>query len=403
MHHRSMNAAGKILKWAGTAFLSLVVLAAALIAYLNIAHDQPLVLPAPTGPYGVGRTEYDWTDANRIDPLSDRPGEKRELAVWVWYPAPAPQQGSTAPYLPSDWVRARNADQGMAGGIIETRFSSIQTHSFADAPPSGGQSAYPVIIMEPGMGPIPTDYTVYAENLASHGYVVIGVNPTYTSNVIVFPNGRIALRSDKGTIPDSADAAAADQDASRIGRVWTADVLFVMDRLEALNADRSTPFYHRLDLGQLGVFGHSFGGATAASVCKMDARCRAGADLDGTLFSYQASGTLQVPFMFMAEDGCGRDCDTLRQAYSTSGGAAYYLSIRGTRHFNFSDMPLRLPPLSGILLEKMGYIGPIGPARGLEISNAYLVAFFDRSLKGINSQLLEGPSSKYPEVHFEQR
>ncbi len=392
-----------ILRWIGIALLSIIVLIGILIFYLNIAHNQPLTLTSPTGAYSVGRTEYDWTDASRIDTLADSVNVKRELAVWVWYPATGSQNDATVPYLPPNWVTARNNDQGMAGGIIESRFSSIKTHSFANIPLVGAQSTYPVIIMEPGMGPIPTDYTVYAENLASHGYIVVGINPTHTSNLIVFPDGRVALRSQNGTIPDSADAAAADQDASRIGKVWTEDVLFVMDQLQSLNADQSSLFYNKLDLSHIGVFGHSFGGATAAAVCEIDPRCKAGADLDGTLFSYQASATLQAPFMFMAEDNCGKNCDTLRQAYSASNSAAYYLSIKGTRHFNFSDMALRLPPLSSILLRQLGYIGSIQPARGLEISNAYLVAFFDRYLKGTNSELLQSSTSPYPEAQFEKR
>ena len=390
-----------ILRGIGFIILTILVLGIALIVYLNVAHNQPLTLPAPGGSYGVGRIEYDWVDNSRIDPLSDTANAKRELAVWVWYPASVSQNDATVPYLPPDWVAARNKDQGSS--ILESRHSSIHTHSFANVPLAGAQSAYPVIIMEPGMGPIPTDYTVYAENLASHGYFVVGINPTYTSNVIVFPDGRIALRSQAGTIPDSANAAEADADASRIGKVWTEDVLFVMAQLQSLNADQSSLFHNKLDLAHIGVFGHSFGGATAASVCEIDSRCKAGADLDGTLFSYQASKTLQAPFMFMAEDNCDKDCDSLRQAYSASNSAAYYLSIKGTRHFNFSDLPLRLPALTRILFNKLDYIGTIQPERGLGISNAYLAAFFDQYLKGTNSTLLQGSSSDYPEVQFEKR
>ncbi|MGA7193624.1 MAG: hypothetical protein WBW94_08340 [Anaerolineales bacterium] len=376
---------------------------AILVGYLDITYHQPLTLPSPTGTYRVGRTEYDWIDTNRIDPLSNHPNEKRELLVWFWYPADASPRNVAAPYLPSLWVDTLDQDRGIAGKFLESKLSSIQTHSFANVPLADTQSAYPVIIMQPGMGRITPDYTVYAENLASHSYVVAGINPTYTSNVIVFPDGRIALRSEKGTIPDNADATQADQDAGTIGKVWSDDVLFVMDQLQSINADPSSFFYRKLKLSDTGVFGHSFGGATAVSVCKIDARCKAGADLDGTLFSYQASGILKRPFMFMAEDACGTDCDTMRQAYSTSNSAAYYLSIQGTGHFNFSDLPLRLSPLTRILFEQLGVIGSIQPERGLDISNAYLVAFFGQYLNRINLELLHGSSSIYPEVQFENR
>jgi predicted dienelactone hydrolase len=398
----SMKLGKKLLVGIAKVSLASIALAGALAGYLVYWHDQPLVLPSPTGAYHVGRTEFDWVDDNRIDPLSDQANEKRELLVWVWYPAATSEQDTAVPYVPPAGVNARDVDQGI-GRFIESDFSSIQTHSYANAPISETEGAYPVIIMQPGMGPVPTDYTVFAENLASHGYVVVGINPTYTSNVIVFPDGRVALRMAKGTIPDNANAAAADQDASRIGKVWTEDAIFVMDQLRRLDTDPASLFYNKLDLAHIGLFGHSFGGATTASVCKIDARCQAGADLDGTLFSYQADGTLQRPFLFMAEDACGKDCETMRQAYSASISAAYYLSIKGTRHFNFSDLPLRLSPLARFLFNKLGYIGSIQPERGLAISNAYLVAFFDQYLKGANSELLQSPSSAYPDVQFEKR
>ena len=390
----------KILKVISIASLLSVVLVLALSGYLVISHHHSLELPYPTGFYKIGRIEYDWVDNNRIDPLSDKVNEKRELLIWVWYPASV--QGAKAPFLPPTWVKAYDKDQGI-GQFIESDFSSIQIYSFANAPLSKVRNEYPVIIMQPGMGPVPTDYTVIAENLASHGYIVVGINLTYTSNLIVFPDGRVVPHSEKGTIPDSADVTTADADANRIGKVWTDDAVFVIDRLESINTNKSSFFYNKLDLEHIGAFGHSFGGKTAISLCEIDSRCKAGADLDGTAFSNETKGTLHQPFMFMAEDNCGESCETMCQLYNRSDNTAYYLTIKGTKHFNFSDLPLRLLPPARVLFNKAGYIGSIRPERGLEISNAYLVAFFDQYLKGADSDLLQGSSSAYPEVQFSKR
>jgi predicted dienelactone hydrolase len=210
-------------------FLAGIVAVAGFIGYLAIARNSPLQLPAPTGSYPVGRIIYDWQDASRSDPLADQANTPRELEVWVWYPS-ASAGKSSAPYLPPVWVAARNKDQGI-GYLIENDFNRLQTHSFEDVPLATTQATFPILIMEPGMGPIAEDYTIFAENLASHGYIVVGINPTDTSNLIVFPDGRVALRTHKGTIPNSDTSAQFNADGNRIEAVWVKDVLFVMKDL----------------------------------------------------------------------------------------------------------------------------------------------------------------------------
>jgi predicted dienelactone hydrolase len=73
-----------------------------------------------------------------------------------------------------------------------------------------------------------------------------------------------------------------------------------MNQLEKLNsADPSGRFVGKLDLQAIGVFGHSFGGASAAQTCRLDNRCKAGADLDGTLYGDVIQVGLKQPFIFL--------------------------------------------------------------------------------------------------------
>ncbi len=383
--------------------LALILLAVlTLLGYVAIFQKQAVSLPAPSGPYRVGRSEYDWVDTSRTDPLSDQANLKRELLVWVWYPANSSPSGPAAPYLPPEWARAQAADQGL-GRFFYRNPALVQTHSFENAPVSGAQGAYPVILMQPGMGRAVPDYTAYAENLASHGYVVFGINQTYSSDIVVFPDGRIARSTEKGGIPDNADPATLDQDVNRIQKVWVADARFVMDKAQSMAGDPSNPFYKRLDLDRIGLFGHSLGGATAVQVCELDPRCKAAADLDGTLFSDAAQGVVHQPVLFTTEPGCADNCATMRQMVAKTGSAAYYLTVSGTQHFNFSDLPLLLWPPARALFTRLGYVGTIAPVRASQIVNAYLAAFFDQSLNGASPDLLQGSSPAYPEVQFSKR
>ncbi len=49
--------------------------------------------------------------------------------------------------------------------------------------------------MRPGLAALTTDYTTLAEDLASHGYVVVGFDAPYRSEVVVFPDGRVITRA----------------------------------------------------------------------------------------------------------------------------------------------------------------------------------------------------------------
>src|SRR5271157_3528813 len=60
---RLLRVIGKLLKFAILAFLVVVVAIAAFIGYLAIARNAALALPAPTGSYAVGRSEFNWVDS----------------------------------------------------------------------------------------------------------------------------------------------------------------------------------------------------------------------------------------------------------------------------------------------------------------------------------------------------
>jgi predicted dienelactone hydrolase len=373
-----------------------------ILGVLWMYRDRQVVLPTPGGPYPVGRIEYDWMDANRVDPLGDTPGQPRKLSVWIWYPGERTSAPTVpAPYLPPAWVAAREQDAGI-GRLLMQNLVHVQDHSFEQLPLSADKPTYPLLIMQPGLGPVLADYTTLCETLASYGYIVVGSTPTGSAGVVVFQDGDVSRQTQKGNVPDSATLAETHRLLANLIQVWAADDRFILDQVIRLNtADPANRFTRRMNLDAVGVLGHSFGGATAAQFCSLDPRCKAGADLDGYPYGDVTQAGLHQPFLFVwSETGDPKDAAWLRAQQDTDTifqglpQDSLEITIKGTRHFNFLDYAVEFEPV----IRLMDGLGPIDGIYGLKITTTYVRAFFDETLCGIHDPLLD--NSRYPEVQI---
>jgi predicted dienelactone hydrolase len=389
----------RIVRITGYLVLGVVILIGLLIAGLAVRRSIAVSLPAPTGEYPVGRMITQWTDDSRQETLGGS-GGPRKIAVWVWYPS-AQADATPAPYMPTDWASAREADRGV-GSLFFQSLGSVHTHAVEDVPLASQGAPFPVLIFQPGLGPLVPEYTTLAENLASKGYVVIGLNPTYSASLTAL-DGQVIPRSDRGTIPDSATPEEAQQQGERLVAVWAADVRFAIDEAERLNADPDSPFGGKLDMQHIGLWGHSLGGAAALEACYLDTRCTAAADLDGTPFGAVITNGLDKPVLFEWSEVLDRSdpmivkSDRDVAAIFASVPEGYQVTVKGARHFNFTDLAAEFNPVGHLL----GVIGPIDGARGLRISADYLAAFFGKTLRAQDSPLLHESPTSYPEVEFQ--
>jgi predicted dienelactone hydrolase len=186
--------------------------------------------------------------------------------------------------------------------------------------------------------------------------------------------------------------------------MWVSDAQFVADHLEHLNAaDPSGRFTGHLGLQHLGIFGHSFGGATALEFCHDDARCKAGVDLDGAPYGSVVKESLTRPFLFLLSDHGDLSAPepravlgNIKSIYDRIPDGRLLLAIRGTNHMSFSDQAL----LKSQLLMRPLQLLRRGPdaRRGLAITSDYLHTFFDVHLKGASAVLLDQLAKTYPEV-----
>ena len=285
----------------------------------------------------------------------------------------------------------------------------MRVHSTRDPAVSPRRRAYPVAIMRAGSSSSVTNYSTLAEDLASHGYVVVGFDAPYRTDVVVFPDGRVVRRTPENNPEFCLGRAGEEKDhcVDRLLAAWTADIAFVLDRLERLNAG-SGRFAGRLDMTRVGVFGHSFGGATAAQFCSEDSRCKAGIDVDGAPHGSVVRAGIRRPFMFLLSDH-GEASDPVSRRIMGDIQSIYdrlppdgrhRLAIRGASHFAFSDdgALLKSQIVRGTL-RRLGVLGLDG-RRQLAVTAYCVHRFFDACLKEADGPRPEMASPLYPEIQI---
>jgi dienelactone hydrolase len=378
-----------------------------LLGLMWLDHFRETKLPQPTGPFAVGRMTYAWKDPGHTDPLATEPGTARELLAWIWYPA-TQSSHEVEDYLPAPWRTALASHSGVLLTLFVTRdLSRVRAHSIRDAELSPKQNAYPVVLMRAGLAKLTTDYTALAEDLASHGYVVVGFDAPYRTIIVVLPDGRVIERAPQNNA-DLLSGPEQEQLAIELVHAWSADMGLALDQLQRLNeSDPSGKFLGRLDLQRVGVFGHSLGGATALQFCHDESRCKVGIDVDGApLGNVIAQGVTQ-PFMFLLSDH-SREPETetgpvkanIRSIYDRQpGDRRLEIMIRGANHYMFSDdgAMLKSPLLMGVL--RMLRIVRIDGRRQVALASHYIVTFFDVYLKGAPASELNS-QPEFPEIEY---
>lgn len=363
----------------GSYLAGTVMGAAVLFAVLMSTIYPVFSFPPLTGPYKVGTQSRHIVDLGRPDPFGAGRDGWRELMIQFWYPANESARGTFALYRHEQTTTARNA-----------RLALVRTRSILDAPVSHVRQRYPILIYTPSWSGLRTENTFQAEELASHGYIVVGIDHPYGSKVVVFPDGRIIhTKMDDGDGDNSGkDWAKSIRIAEEEVNTRALDTVSVLNALEEIDRnDERGLFEGHLDLGRVGIFGYSLGGAVAAQACWLDARFRAGVNMDGMILADAARHGVDVPFLFLLEDGPWSDgsakpspdpvaefdrlqLERMRQLSERKDGQLTI--VPGTRHGSFSDFPFYT------MLRARSGVGSVDPKDASRVNLNHLRQFFDR-------------------------
>jgi dienelactone hydrolase len=378
-----------------------------------------VTLPNPSGPFGIGRVGYEWTDASRpdfysLDPVDPAaPHAPRALMVYLWYPTQHKSSDSSGIYLPGAKQIDANPE---AHSLVQDEFGPIwpqilngklKSHAEENAPVATSPRAFPVVILSHGLGGSGFEYTSLIEDLVSHGYVVVAIEHTYTSFAVLFPDGKVAPQRNDPTPEGLSPEKRMQRMMASAGLNFAqgaGDVLFVLNKLTTLNSKgrKDFPLGGRLDLSRLAAMGHSAGGSYAARACQLDARFRACISLDGELPPISAfpefpdKKRFQQPVLLLEVEHTGERMPFSPEQYNDflktkdtefklcpPGSYDVLLKSAGLFHGSFSDY--RLLAASGNQSETEQAL------HNLRLIESYTRAFLDKTLKQEKEPLLDAP------------
>ncbi|TKG67544.1 alpha/beta hydrolase [Prauserella endophytica] len=376
-----------------------VTLSAVLVAPPANAAPQQVHLPQPEGPHAPGTSLLHLVDEGRIDGL-DPEGGPRELMAQVWYPAlPLPW------YERADYASPKEAARQEEFYVLpDGALEGAVTNSRRDAPALPGN--HPVVIFYHGLCASRTDTTAVNERLASLGFVVVALGSTHESDLVEFPGGRTVSTADPTFCAAASDFSTENQAIlNRLQEARVADVRFVLDGLEAGTLPLPSGVARSADVDRAGIYGHSFGGSTAAQAMLEDPRLRAGVNLDGLVVGPVRTEGLDKPFLVLGSDYHDDKADpTWADFLPALTGWHQWLRVRDAGHYRFVDqggsadrwnMREVMPPEVWT-----ANFDDIGDEPSQRILLDYTSAFFLRFLKGEEQPILDGPSARYPEVEF---
>ena len=375
--------------------LGLVAVSLALPTLLPV----PKIAP-PSGSFEVGTTSYEFTDSARKELYSGKV-EPRRFMVQVWYPAEDTSTARHAPWM-SDakiYTRALSNYLELPSFFLNHLTLSISP-AYLDVPLVKTSKPYPVILFSHGWNGFSAQNTRQAVELASRGYVVIGMQHTYGAVVTVFPDGTVALNNPKA-LPRDPDDPNYEVVARKLVDQWSGDMAFVLDQFQGFDEEADNLFFQKLDMERIGVYGHSTGGGAAIQFCGVDSRCKAVLGMDPFMRPVSAdvieNGTSQ-PSFFMFSQGWTDLVDShnnklFDQFYPNIRNNEGVISVNGTKHFDFTDIPLLSP-----IAPQLGLKGPLNSKRVTKIVDAYLLDFFEMTLNNKPSILFGGSFDDFSEV-----
>ncbi|KAK1598203.1 PAF acetylhydrolase [Colletotrichum navitas] len=302
-----------------------------------VSATQAVLVSPPTGSYAVSMSVQSLTDSARLDPYAPKnKPHSRQVIFSTFLPvdtAKTPCSGwERVPYM-TPLVARDNDKLGTTVGLPNGTFSAFEMELCQTRARScqRSRSKFPLALFSPGFGNPRLLYGAMAREVASHGFAVVTIDHPYDASFVEFPNGTVyqavSLDPDNTTVLET------------LTQVRVEDTSFVLSHFHA----NPVP---GVDLNRTIMFGHSLGGATAAATMLTDSRIRGGINLDGKIINPVLGIGLGQSFALVGRPRHTEEDPTWDEFYAGLRGTRAILSVSGTTHGSFTDLPVLIESLN---------------------------------------------------------
>ena len=355
-----------------------------------IGEYEASFLPSLTGQYDVGVEDLHLIDESRLEEFTpEDPNDFREMMVRIWYPIDKDVNQPRVEYMDEatfEWLMGRSPVPLIT--IPDDAYLFVRPHGKTNVPISEEESMYPVIIFSPGYDGVYQIYTSLIEDIVSNGFIIASINHPYISGITVFPDGR-KIYTAKNSSGDLGIRSVVE------------DAKFVLDNITEMNVS-DPDFGGKFDLSKVGMYGHSFGGASTSICCYEDERFLCGLTLDGVFYIDYIQDGIDKPFMLMIAENRFNDAN-VNDMWEHLLGDAYKLEIAGSTHYAFTDVGILLSHFVPMIPRRILGFGTIEPKRMVNITRIFELMFFEVYLKGRPTQDLIDLGSLFEDVILEYK
>ena len=310
-----------------------------------------------TGQYESKTANYTWTDKSRQETLSENQ-ETRNVTVEFYYPS-----------------------------------------QYKDGTELAAEETFPLIVFSHGaFGFIKSNYSLYQE-LASNGYIVCSISHTYHAFFTEETNGSMKLVNTKfmQEALDATNGLYGNEEQKQLEDKWmsvrTGDINFILDTIEQMLKENSAdPAFEHMNIDSIGLIGHSLGGASSVQIARERDNIGAVIVLDGTHIGERIGiengewvyneEPLNVPVLDMRAEDLSSAIQHSDNEYVNNhtlqiAMAGQAVTILGTSHMNFTDLPMFSP-----FLAKLLGTGTCDPNKCTEQIDSITLQWFNYYIKG---------------------